>query len=105
MRGCSGGGVRSCSRGVCMVAPGGRAWLFLGGHAWDTTRYGDTVNERAVHILLECILVDTVDIAVIFVLPIPVTLLLTFFLPQQIKSNNSFLNLDPTIQYIIEFMP
>ena len=34
-----------------------------GGHAWhahplaDTTRYGDTVNERAVRILLECILV------------------------------------------------
>ena len=24
---------------------------------WDTTRYGDTVNERAVRILLECILV------------------------------------------------
>ena len=33
-----------------MVAPGG-------GRAWDTTRYGDTVNERAVRILLECILV------------------------------------------------
>ena len=33
-----------------MVAPGG-------GHAWDTTRYGDTINERAVRILLECILV------------------------------------------------
>ena len=32
-----------------MVAP----W----GHAWDMTRYGDTINERAVHILLECILV------------------------------------------------
>ena len=28
-----------------------------GGHAWDTTRYGDTINEWAVHILLECILV------------------------------------------------
>ena len=24
---------------------------------WDTTRYGDTINERAVRILLECILV------------------------------------------------
>ena len=57
---------------------GGRAWLggmHGGGHAWqggacvaggcvwhahspaDTTRYGDTVNERAVRILLECILV------------------------------------------------
>ena len=59
--------------GVCMVAPGGHVWL-LGGHvwllqggmrgcsggggrAWDTTRYGDMVNERAVRILLECILV------------------------------------------------
>ena len=29
----------------------------LGG-AWDTTRYGDTINERAVRILLECILVN-----------------------------------------------
>ena len=38
-------------RGACVVALGG------GGHVWDTTRYGDTVNERAVCILLECILV------------------------------------------------
>ena len=43
------GGMRGCSWGACVVA--------LGGHAWDTTRYGDTVNERAVRILLECILV------------------------------------------------
>ena len=60
--------------GACMVAPGGCAWLLLGGmhgccrgghvwllpgrgHAWDVTRYGDTINERAVRILLECILV------------------------------------------------
>ena len=28
-----------------------------GGNAWDTMRYGDTINERAVRILLECILV------------------------------------------------
>ena len=28
-----------------------------GGHVWDMTRYGDTINERAVRILLECILV------------------------------------------------
>ena len=51
---------------ACMVALGGHAWLLMGGacvvapgggHAWDTTRYGDTVNERAVRILLECILV------------------------------------------------
>ena len=58
--------------GACMV--GGCAWqggMHGGGHAWqgwqgvhgrgayvaDTTRYGDTVNERAVRILLECILV------------------------------------------------
>ena len=65
-----GGGV--VTRGACMVALGGCAWLLpggmrgcSGGHgwllpgglAWDTTRYGDTVNERAVRILLECILV------------------------------------------------
>ena len=58
MHGCSqGGGMHGCSRGVCMVAPGGHVWLLPGGRAWDTTRYGDTVNERAVRILLECILV------------------------------------------------
>ena len=43
--------------GACMVAPDGYAWLLWGGHAWDTLRYRDTVNERVVHILLECILV------------------------------------------------
>ena len=58
--------------GVCVVALGGMhgcsleghvwllrgcAWLLPGGHVWDTTRYRDTVNERAVCILLECILV------------------------------------------------
>ena len=44
-----------------MVAPGGHAWLLPGGGgAWDTTRYGDTINERAVRILLECILVTFV---------------------------------------------
>ena len=64
------GGVRGCSWEGCMVAPGGGmrgcswggwrwglAWLLQGGRVWDTTRYGDTVNERAVRILLECILV------------------------------------------------
>ena len=65
------GGMHGCSGGACMVAlggmhgcSGGHAWLLWGGmhgcsggHAWDTTRYGDTVNERAVRILLECILV------------------------------------------------
>ena len=48
--GCSPGGMHGCSwGGACMVAPRG--------DAWDTTRYGDTINERAVCILLECILV------------------------------------------------
>ena len=64
------GGMHGCSRGACVVAPGGMCgcsrgcgcsggmcMVALGGHAWDTTRYGDTVNERAVRILLECILV------------------------------------------------
>ena len=57
-------GVHGCSEGhawllggVCMVALGGACVVALRGHAWDTTRYGDTVNERAVRILLECILV------------------------------------------------
>ena len=57
------GGRAWLLRGVCMVAPGGglcvvaprgRAWL-LGGRAWFFR--WDTVNERAVRILLECILV------------------------------------------------
>ena len=39
-----------------MVAPRGVCGCFRG-HVWDMTRYGDTVNERAVRILLECILV------------------------------------------------
>ena len=58
------GGVRGCSWGAYMVAPGGVHGYSWGacvvaprGHAWDTTRYGDTINERAVRILLECILV------------------------------------------------
>ena len=41
-----------------LLPGGGRAWLLPGG-AWDTTRYGDTINERAVRILLECIVVYT----------------------------------------------
>ena len=28
-----------------------------GGHVWDMMRYGDTINEQVVRILLECILV------------------------------------------------
>ena len=56
-------------QGVCMAwgacVAGGCAWQ--GGHAWwgvhappllaNTTRYSDTINEWAVRILLECILV------------------------------------------------
>ena len=52
-------------RGACMVAGGygGCVWLLVeacvakGGRAYDATTYGDTINERAVRILLECILV------------------------------------------------
>ena len=47
--GCSctrGRGMHGCSgRGACMVAPGGMRGCYVGGHAWDTTRYGDTINE------------------------------------------------------------
>ena len=62
MRGCH-GGMRGC-QGACVVARG-HAWLRgggCGGHAWwlggglcGIRR--DTINERAVRILLECILV------------------------------------------------
>ena len=52
-----GGSVCGCSQGACMVALGGCTWFLQGGHAWDTMRYGDTINEQAVRILLECILV------------------------------------------------
>ena len=51
--------------GVCVVAPGGACMVAPaggGGRAWDTTKYGDTVNERAVRILLECILVKLISI-------------------------------------------
>ena len=76
MRGCSQGkgGMRGCSGGgACMVAPRGGACVVLVGEvhgcsrgggrgcAWDTTRYGDTINERAVRILLECILVQLIS--------------------------------------------
>ena len=62
MRGCS-RGVHGCSQGACMVARGcvvslgGACMVAPGGHAWDMTRYADTVNEQLVRILLECILV------------------------------------------------
>ena len=63
------GGHAWLLRGACMVSPrggmrgcsgGGHAWLLPGGGgcAWDMTRYRDTVNERAVCILLEFILVN-----------------------------------------------
>ena len=47
VHGCSQGGMRGCSRGACVV--------FTRGGVHRIRR--DTVNERAVHILLECILV------------------------------------------------
>ena len=57
------GGMHGCSQGACVVswgacvvAPGGVHGC-SGGHVWDMMRYADTVNERAVRILLECILV------------------------------------------------
>ena len=71
MCGCSGGhvwllwgGMHGCFGGDAWLL-GGHAWLLQGGmrgcsrggHAWDTMTHGDTVNERAVRILLECILV------------------------------------------------
>ena len=55
------GGCMVALGGMCMVALGGCAWLLPGGHAWDMTRYGDTVNEQPVRILLECILVFKCD--------------------------------------------
>ena len=86
MRGCSGGGghawllpegacMVALGGGACVVAPrvrgmcgclGGHPWLLWGwgaclvasGGVWDMMRYGDTINERAVRILLECILVS-----------------------------------------------
>ena len=65
------GGMCGCSGGHAWLLPGGcvvalgDAWLLpggvhgccWGGHVWDRTRYGDTLYERAVCILLECILV------------------------------------------------
>ena len=82
--GCSGGHAWVAPGGACIVATGGHtwllpggacvvalgecAWLLLGGcvwllpggHAWDTMTYGDTINEQAVRILLECILVSNI---------------------------------------------
>ena len=73
MRGCSRGGMHGCSQGgMHGCSQGGCAWLLprggmhgcsggvcgcCWGHAFDTMRYRDTISERAVRILLECILV------------------------------------------------
>ena len=62
------GGVHGFMRGACVVLFGGCAWFYSGGHAWFYLGgrawffqffriQWDTVNERAVRILLECILV------------------------------------------------
>ena len=65
MCGCSGGACVVAPGGACMVAPGGHAWLLWGGMrgcsgvcAWFFQ--WDAVNEWAVCILLECILVTPV---------------------------------------------
>ena len=79
VRGCSQAGMCGCSRGACVVVPRGHVWLLPGGTcvvaAWGACMVAprggmhgfsrralcrirqDTVNERAVCILLECILV------------------------------------------------
>ena len=49
------GGIHGCSGGCVWLLQGGMLSCSGGGHAWDMMRYGDTVNERVVHILLECI--------------------------------------------------
>ena len=47
-------GGHAWQRGVCVVRG---ACMVKGGCVWDMMRYGDTINEQAVCILLECILV------------------------------------------------
>ena len=56
MHGCSGGGHAWLLWGGMHGCSGGHAWLLLGGRAWFFR--WDMVNEQAVRILLECILVD-----------------------------------------------
>ena len=62
------GGMHGFIPGVCGFIPGGHEWFHSGGHAWFYSGghvwffqffriQWDTVNERAVRILLECILV------------------------------------------------
>ena len=61
MHGCSlGGHVWLLPGGTYMVAPGGHVWFFLGGGGEGGMHRirRDTVNERAVRILLECILMN-----------------------------------------------
>ena len=68
VHGCSQGGMHGCSWGACVVAPGGACMVTLGGtcmvdpggRAWFF--WWDTVNERAIRILLECILVLRLEI-------------------------------------------
>ena len=60
MHGFMWGGMCGFIWGVCMVLFGGHAWFYSGGHVWFFQFFWiqwDTVNERAVCILLECILV------------------------------------------------
>ena len=68
------GGVCGFIQGACVVLFGGDVWFYLGGmrgfiqgvHAWFFQFFRiqwDTVNERAVRILLECILVLTITSA------------------------------------------
>ena len=58
-RGCTWQGA--CMAGECMAVACMSGGCVAGGHGMhlptDTTRYGDTVNERVVRILLECIFV------------------------------------------------
>ena len=69
---CGKGGM--CGKGRHAWQKGGHAWqrgsvhgeggacVVKGVCVWDMTRYGDTINERAVRILLECILVSVADL-------------------------------------------
>ena len=54
-------GMHGFIRGACMVSFGGCVWFYSGGCACFFQFFriqSDTVNERAVRILLECILVE-----------------------------------------------
>ena len=62
------GGMHGFIRGHAWFYSGGHVWFYLGGHAWFFQFFriqSDTVNEWAVRILLECILVKNVFINVI----------------------------------------